>query len=366
MASRSSSAQKLLFPEFPGSAQDSIHPFPSTRYQGSKKKIADWIWGNIRDLEFTTMLDAFGGTGCISHMLKSHGKSVTYNDLLTFNHIIGHALIENSDTTLSSEDIDFLLKKHEHVVYPDFIQKTFENIYFTSEENIWLDRIITNIQALFDKTKQTLALFALFQACIIKRPYNLFHRANLYVRTNDAVERSFGNKTTWDRPFEDHFRAFVEEANTAVFDNSQPCRSLNQDALTIPNEFDLIYIDPPYISQNGVGTDYLEFYHFLEGISRYGEWLGLIDTKYKHRPIRSEMKNPWTDKNQIKNKFDELFDHFKDSILVVSYRKDGIPSIETLEKLMKKHKRDVTIRESENYKYVLSKKTTQEVLLIGF
>ena len=36
-----------------------------------------------------------------------------------------------------------------------------------------------------NEKKQALAYFALFQSCIIKRPYNLFHRKNLYVRTKE-------------------------------------------------------------------------------------------------------------------------------------------------------------------------------------
>ncbi len=51
------------------------------------------------------------------------------------------------------------------------------------------------------KIKKAMFLWALFQSCISKRPYNLFHRKNLYVRTAD-VKRNFGNKTTWDKPFE--------------------------------------------------------------------------------------------------------------------------------------------------------------------
>jgi len=55
-----------------------------------------------------------------------------------------------------------------------------------------------------DEYEQAIAYFALFQACIIKRPYNLFHRKNLYVRMA-KVKRSFGNKKTWDSSFEEMF-----------------------------------------------------------------------------------------------------------------------------------------------------------------
>ena len=50
--------------------------FPSTRYQGSKSKIKDWIWDSIKDIEFNTALDAFGGTGCMAYLLKQKGKQV--------------------------------------------------------------------------------------------------------------------------------------------------------------------------------------------------------------------------------------------------------------------------------------------------
>ena len=68
--------------------------FPSTRYQGSKQKFVDWIWQCVKDIPFYTVLDAFGGTGCVSYKMKEEGKKVTYNDILPFNSIIGKALIE--------------------------------------------------------------------------------------------------------------------------------------------------------------------------------------------------------------------------------------------------------------------------------
>jgi len=55
---------------------------PTTRYQGSKGKLVDWIWENIKDLDFSTVLDAFGGTGVVGYYLKQKGKQVFYNDYL--------------------------------------------------------------------------------------------------------------------------------------------------------------------------------------------------------------------------------------------------------------------------------------------
>lgn len=352
----------FLGPEMAVPDFDRENPFPATRYQGSKVKLSPWIWKCIQDLHFQTALDAFGGTGCIAHLLKRKGKTVFYNDILKFNFIIGKALIENSSVT-------FPLKEAEQLFEPNpnagtFIQDNFSGIFYTDEENRQLDNLVANIIKLEDEYQRSLAWFALFQSCIAKRPYNLFHRANLYLRTA-KVERSFGNKTTWDKPFRKHFLQNLHEANRAVFWNGNECHSLNYDAFEIPEpNFDLVYIDTPYISNQGIGTNYLEFYHFLEGMIHYSEWPMWIQTQYKHKPLRWEM-DLWTDKNRIQDNFDRLFQKFQNSILVISYRMDGFPSVDELLAILRRHKTHIRVEKSPDYQYVLSTKTSGELLLVA-
>ncbi len=343
--------------------KEGIPVFPSTRYQGSKLKIIDWIWENIKYLQFHTALDAFGGTGSVAYKLKQKGKQVVYNDILKFNWLIGIALIENDSKVLSAEEIDFLVIKHPEIKYPAFVYNTFKDIYFSDEENQWIDTVATNISRLENIYKRALAYYALFQSCIIKRPFNLFHRKNLYLRFSE-VDRNFGNKTTWDTPFEIHFRKFIAEANQAVFSNGFQNKALNLDVFNIEGDFDLVYIDTPYISKAGVGVDYFEFYHFIEGLVGYSEWEKKIDYQTKHRRLKRE-PNPWIDKNQIYSAFERLIEKFADSIIVVSYRSDGIPSIDELVNLLKKYKSNVEEIKRKSYKYVLSNNHSEEVLLIG-
>lgn len=339
-----------------------VPKFPSTRFQGSKTKLVNWIWDNTKNLEFETMVDLFGGTGSVGYMFKQKGKKVFYNDYLKFNYLTGLALIENSDTKLTDDDLGFILAKHNNVKYPDFIQRTFKNIYYTDEENRWLDIVSTNIGKVKDKYKQAVAYFSLFQSCIIKRPYNLFHRKNLYIRKAN-VERSFGNKTTWDKPFKEHFLNFAKEANQAVFDNGKRNIALNQDAFDFNKKADLIYIDTPYISSGGIGVNYIDFYHFLEGLCDYNNWINHIDFNSKHRKFKNK-KSIWTDRNLIYNAFDRVFEKFQNNILVVSYRSDGIPSIEEIVSLLKKYKKNISIKQRA-YKYALNHHKTYEVLFIA-
>src|SRR3989338_2184669 len=307
---------------------------PSTRYQGSKYKIIKRIDYYTNDLKFDSVLDAFGGTGCVGYMFKKNGKQVFYNDSLKFNYYVGLAIIENYKTTLSDDDIDFILKKHSKIKYPTFIYDTFHDIYFTDDENKWLDVVITNISQI----------------------------KNLYIRTAE-VERSFGNKKTWDTPFENHFRKFVEEGNNAVFDNKKKNRSFYSDIFDLDIGADLVYIDTPYISAKGVGVNYFDFYHFLEGIVFYDQWSNLIDEKSKHKKIKNG-KNEWCNKGEIHQAFEKLFKRFKDSILVVSYRDDGTPTIDELVKMLGKYKKSIEVKKLD-YKYVLSNGNSKEVLIIA-
>ncbi len=338
--------------------------FPSTRYQGSKVKLTPWILDTISHLDYCTCLDAFGGSGVVAYNLKKQGKEVTYNDLLRFNYYTGLALVENNGTTLDHADVEWLLQRHSSIEYPRFVTETFKDIYFTDEENAWIDQTTTNIHRLDDVYKHAIAVFALCQACIIKRPYNLFHRKNLYIRLAD-VKRSFGNKATWDKPFPYWFKTFVNEANQAVFDNGLKNKALNIGAADVTGDYDLVYIDTPYISSKGVAVDYLDFYHFLEGLVIYDQWAEHIEMNSKHRRFK-RVHNEWSNKQTIAAAFDRLFHRFRGAELVVSYRSDGIPSESDLLSILKNHKKTVEIHRSGHYKYVLSTNgKSQEILLIG-
>lgn len=338
-------------------------PFPTTRYQGSKRKLLSWIWQNVHDLPFDSVLDVFGGTGAVSHLFKRAGKRVIYNDLLHFNWVIGKALIENSDVCLTPEDIEGVLSSESGDVYPTFIQDTFSGIYFTDEENMWLDRVLFNIEQRLDHPyKQSLAHFALFQSCIAKRPYNLFHRANLYMRTA-KVERGFGNKTTWDRPFDLHFRQFCLEANQAVFDNGRTNQAIRVDALQTPMQQDLVYIDPPYLNSQGIGVDYRDFYHFLEGLMMGLAWSEQVDYESRHRRLKPALSD-WNSPDRFLTALEALIQRHQASLLILSYRDDGLPTQTQLLELLHRYKKSVTQAELSQ-QYVLSTRASKEILLIA-
>jgi len=351
---------QLQFPDF---AAPSAH-FPRTRYQGSKRKLADFIIGLLAPLSYESVLDAFGGTGAVAHAFKSIGKSVTYNDVLEFNHQIGVALIENDSTRLNDSTINAMGHRHPGIEYPDFIERTFGGIYFTEEENRWLDTACANIRLMEERLERAVAWFSVFQAAMAKRPYNLFHRSNLYMREAE-VKRGFGNKATWDRSFDEHVRTAAHQANAAIIDSDGRCRALCRDVLEIDPAFDLIYIDPPYLNRRGIGVDYRDFYHFLEGMVRYDNWPAMIDGASKHRRLQ-RTSNPWNDPARVYDQFVTLFERFHSSHLVVSYRSDGIPTIDELVNALRRVKRYVTVFTADAHPYALStNRNSREVVLVA-
>jgi adenine-specific DNA methylase len=349
--------------------------FPSTRYQGSKRKLLPWIYENVRDIQFESVLDLFGGSGIVCYMFKKMGKRVTYNDYLKFNCLIGKALIENSSVTLSEKDLEFILDFKETT--NNFIQKTFSGVYYTDEENVWIDNVIQNIHSLKSiysspilENKIAISYYALFQSCMIKRPFNLFHRNNLKLRTAD-VERKFGNKTTWEKPFEVFFRKFIGEINNLVFSNGKENKAIKENAFKIQQtDFDLIYMDPPYFSKDRspVECDYSRMYHFLEGMANYNVWHELID--YDSVNLRfKENGYAWKEKKYLIDKFEQIFSEFRNSTIVLSYKSPGIPTENELISGLKKYKKNVQVHKVP-YKYALNKSNGKpnvniELLIIG-
>jgi adenine-specific DNA-methyltransferase len=349
-----------------------FNSFPTTRYQGSKRKILPWIYDKIKDLKFESCLDAFGGTASVSYLLKKMGKRVTYNDKLKFNYLIGKALIENQNFILLEKDIKKLTLNN---FYCNTVQNNFKDIYFLNNENKWIDKISGNIIHMnnyFGKElefKKAIAYYALFQSCLIKRPFNLFHRKNLNLRLNN-VKRNFGNKTSWDKPFEFYFHRFINDANQLIFDSKKICKSINKSAFDIEGDYDLVYLDPPYINKNvsNETSNYLKCYHFLEGLADYNEWPNYID--------KNSLNNSFINRNEfdfhslnISETYEKLFFKFKKSIIVLSYKKNGKPSIEHFIKLMKKFKNNVYTF-SKHYTYALNhqngdKINNREIIIIG-
>jgi adenine-specific DNA-methyltransferase len=335
---------------------------PATRYQGSKARLAPLLREVFASLSFDSALDAFSGTASVSWLLKTLKKRVHSNDALRANAIIARALVANEGTTLGPSEARSLFARRDGVAYDDFIARTFRGVFFLDEENAWLDVVARNIGDLPTGPAQALAYYALFQACLKKRPFNLFHRKNLDLRLRD-VPRSFGNKHTWETAFAAHFEDALAEANDAVFASGLAHTVTNEDALELEATADLVYADPPYMNARGQSVDYLDHYHFLEGLTELDAWPSRIDRDRPHLPYRSS-PSPWRKQKEIAAAFEALFERHRRSILVVSYRADGVPSPTELGAMLERLGKRVRVHRMDQ-RYALSTKPTHELVFVA-
>ena len=343
--------------------------FPTTRYQGSKRKLVNVLSDVFQDLDFLDVLDLYSGTATVSLLLRSMGKRVHANDLLEFNTSAAFLFLNATNSFLS-------LGHHERVIrdllcnmpihHRCLVSDVYAGIFFLPEENLQIDRFCQNI-SVFRKLERSLYIYCVGQALLMKRPYNLFHRSNLVMRTR-KVRRSFGNASTWEGSIADHavkvFRNLRKFPFNEVTASPQvTCR--NADDTDFFNDiYDVVYLDPPYLNGKSQPVDYCDFYHFLDGLIDYSNF-SKSNLAYPHRPI-FKARSPWMSLPRAKSHLSRVIHNFSSATFIMSYRSDGQPSAVELGDIFARQGRELKEAASAKYRYALSNsKETKESVLIS-
>ncbi len=343
----------------PGALYGQVSKYPSTRYMGSKAKLIPHIQNVIRQFEYDTAMDLFSGSGIVSYMLKAEGKKVVSNDYMALCSNYTKALIENNSTVLPMNKAESLLTSVEN---DRFVQNTFAGLYFTDEENILIDNIRANIPNLRNSYERAIAISALTRACFKKRPRGIF----TYVGYKHDDGRKDLRKT-----FEEQFFDAIRAYNRAVFDNAQANKSRRGDAMTIRPEADLVYMDPPYCSLHS-DNEYVRRYHFVEGIAC--NWQGVdMQCHTKTKKFKS-YPTPFSNRNGVYGAFNRLFRKFKDSIQIVSYSSNSLPTLDEMVKLMSQYKQHVEVIDidyrysfgTQSHKIGSNNNNVKEYLFVGY
>ena len=347
----------------PLSPDQSIVPFAATRFFGSKRKQLGWIAAELQKFNGATVLDAFGGTGAVTHALAAAGWRVTYNDIFEFNNVCARAIFNTSADTIHEHEFIRILDSVEPLI--GFISQTFDGIFFHPTENAWLDGFLDQVSHITGGSRDVL-LYCLFQACLMKRPFNLFHRDNLNLRRS-SVPVKFGNRTTWNRLFRElMLRSFRELTQLKMSINyNKVTVATRMCASQVTGEFDLVYLDPPYFKQTKRNTDsYLQRYHFLEGIARFEDWPNMIDASSPIKIMQAKDTTEWTDKTTLIGNVEDLIRRFEKSNFMLSYVAGEAPSESEWYSLFNKYFSKVRLIQRPFGK-ALSKKSSFEFLLVG-
>jgi DNA adenine methylase/adenine-specific DNA-methyltransferase len=296
--------------------------------------------------------------------MKCLNKSVTSNDFLNFAYHIANGLIANSNQTISESELEQLLptnQKRKH-----FIEKKYKGIFFNDTDNKFLDSTWANLTDISNPKKKSLVIAALCRSCLKKQPRGVFT-----TRTANNGKYDDGRRDL-RLSLRDHFIESISLLNSVIFDNGRANHAIHTDIFDAnPQGYDLIYMDPPYVPRSDDNC-YIKRYHFLEGLSCYWKNQEILEDSVVKK-IRKKY-TPFSYRKTSIDAFRELFDRFKNSIIVLSYSSNGYPDKSILLNLLTEAKgKDNVLVKTENHTYHFGthqsvsaeRKHVEEYLFIG-
>jgi len=343
----------------PTAMPERARAYPELRYMGSKNRLLPWIHGVFSTLPFETAADPFLGSGCVSYLMKTMGKTVRGSDFLNFPVVLAHATLVNSHHKLDSHSVENLLSAASSP--SDFIERTYAGIFYTPKDLRFLDKVSANLARMDTESQAALARAALIRSCLKKQPRGVFTISGDLSRYDDG-------RRDLRMSLEEHFVEQCAAFNDVVFDNGRQHSAKRQDVFEAdPSGIDLVYLDPPYVPRADDNC-YMKRYHFLEGLSCY--WNGLeIMEKTKTKKVAKPFSAFGSRKNAVAA-FDRMFRQWEQSIIVLSYSSNGYPDLGELISLMKRYKRQVTVHERPHRYHFgthanVARSTVQEYLIVG-
>jgi len=295
--------------------------FPPSRYMGSKNKIIKNLYEAFSQIDFSSALDLFSGSSAVSYLLKSMGKKVISNDYMFFSSNISKSIIENSSVKLTNSDINQLLKVPKN--YDKFIQQKFKGIFFSKNENDFIDIVRNNIKKINNKYKQSIAMSSLVKACQKKQPRGIF---------TFVGKRYDDGRADLKKSFETQLIEGIKVFNNAVFNNKKKNKSLNNDFTKVKEKPDLVYIDPPYFSKYS-DNEYVRRYHFIEGLTR--DWKNIqIQENTKTKKFK-KYPSMFDSKQGSFDAINYLIKKYSKQIVVISYSSNSLPTFNEIKKIAK-------------------------------
>lgn len=309
--------------------------YPRLRYMGSKVRLIPQLVQAFSDIGGRTALDAFSGSGVVSYALKCLGYEVSANDFLAFPGVIASATVANQHFRMSARTCDLI--RGPAADDRDFVQRTFDGIFFGQDDRIFLDSAWSHVDRL-DGEARAIAIAALVLAAARKQPRGVFTFTNT---ASGTAPRYDDGRRDLHLPLRDHFVETVAAFNRTIFDSGRPCRALHSDVFDLQPDYDVVYLDPPYAPPRDDNC-YIKRYHFLEGLSVY--WREQIILEKTRTKKLQKRYTPFSYKHTVTDALHELFRRFGDSTIVLSYSSNAVPDAQTISGLLRKVKRRVEIQ----------------------
>lgn len=302
-----------------------VRAYPHLRYMGSKYKLLPTLASVFADIGGRTALDPFSGSGIVSYLLKAMGYEVTSGDYMAFPVVLTQAACVNQRQTLTAEDVSRIVSGG-NADGRDFIEHTYEGLFFTADDLRFLDAAWSQIDRL-DGDRRAVAVASLVLAAARKQPRGVFTVTGL--RYDDG-------RSQLHTPLSEQFQLCVDAWNAAVFEGPA-CTATQGDVSQAPTGADVVYLDPPYAPPRD-DNDYIKRYWFLEGLADY--WSNgcaeIMETTLTHKlPKRP---TAFGSRVTIEDALENTLERFSESSLVLSYGSNAVPSLDRITAMLRNAK----------------------------
>jgi len=300
-------------------------------YMGSKRKLLTRIHKAISDCAKPPahILDLFSGSGIVAGYLRHKGYEVHANDIATYSFIINQAYLENTPDTIINLSIPNTLKYLNSLSTPVkdvYFAKHFSEIpdqgvtrlFYTLENANFIDAVLEKIPSYNNKVHNIVSSELL---------YRMSRQANtggVFIPYNEIGSKAKANM---------HDITQKINLQPPVVPNTVLGKSFQSDAIRFLescNQYDVIYIDPPYNTRQ-----YANYYHLLE--------YACLPFKNRYIPEPSQKtgvdptmyKSPFSKSNCVAA-FEKLFElvFMRTNNAILSYNEDGSLHINQLKQIL--------------------------------
>lgn len=243
-------------------------------YLGGKRRLCPLIFRELdrilarRFWPDLTLLDGFMGGGSVSLYAKAQGLRIVATDIAERSIIVGRALIENSSTRLTREDI--LSVAADNGDQSGRIERGYVPHVFTRAQARLLDRILAQAEKSRDATRGSLLRLLAIRVALLAHPMSSVRRGTIHRLTTGEFEsitpsclRDYVDGLRLGRP--DRLWQLAEVINGGVFQGE--ARVVKCDIVeSLPAiEADVAYFDPPYPGVASYEKEYRTIDEILEG-----------------------------------------------------------------------------------------------------
>lgn len=307
------------------------------RYIGNKTKLLRFIGSVLRrrGIRGGQAVDPFSGTASVGRELKRLGFRVIAADLMEYAHVLAKAYVEATQLPAGFKRRIHLLNQLPGAA--GFITENFSEpvrMYFTPANAPRIDAIRARIHEWrvsgeIDEQTGYLLLAALIEA-------------------SDRVANTTGVYAAYVKNWQPNAVRDLEMRVPKIIKGNS-CHAYRADAIELVtqlDEFDLLYLDPPYNSRQYAG-----YYHIPELLA-----LGWFDEAPQLRgktgllPDRDK-RSDWSRRKKCEDALERLVANARCKHIVMSYNAEGIVSEQAIERIFKQYGRAETYqRYARNYR----------------